>query len=120
MRWARKKPGASVQFFFEDGATHRGQFKKILMANDGIEPLFHSKEGMPQFQAADLLARKSRKVLAAVVGYDGPGDVDLYKSVNASLAEIKSIPHKYGVHSYESMEPMIRHAKIPVRRWVSR
>jgi hypothetical protein len=113
--WARKKAGASIQFFFEDGATHRGQLKKILMANDGIEPTFRTKEGMPQFQAADILAWKSRKVLGEVVGYEGPGDHDLYNSINRSLAEISSIPHKYGVHSYASMEPMIRSAKIPLR-----
>jgi Protein of unknown function (DUF3800) len=117
MKWARKNNVAQVhiEFFFENGATHRGQLEKLLRANDGIGPLFKSKEEMVQFQAADLLAWKSRKALAQAVEYDGPGDIDAYNSVQRSLVEIKSIPHDYGAHVYESLEQLILQAKIPLR-----
>jgi hypothetical protein len=117
MKWARNQgvAQAHIKFFFEDGATHRRQLEKFLRANDGIGPLFQSKEEMTQFQAADLLAWKSRKVLTQVVEYEGPGDIDAYNSVQRSLAEIKSIPHDYGAHVYESMEQLIHRAKIPRR-----
>lgn len=116
MQWARKKNATNIEFFFEDGATHRGQLKKILNANnDGIEPIFRSKETMTQFQAADLLAWKSRRTIADVVRYARPGDIDLYNSIQNSLAEIKSIPHKYGVHTYESMERIAQRGRIPLR-----
>jgi hypothetical protein len=76
MKWARNKGAvqANVNFFFEDGAKNRGQLESLLRANDGIGPLFKSKEEMVQFQAADLLAWKSHKVLKDVVEYEGPGD----------------------------------------------
>src|SRR5690349_10815240 len=61
LKWAKKKK-ALVQFFFEDGATHQKQFKKIIKLNDDIEPIFRSKEAMVQFQASDLLAWKNRKL----------------------------------------------------------
>ena len=85
------------------------------MANDNIEPIFRSKEAMVQFQAADLLAWKNRKVLAEAVNYKGPGDMNLYNSIEASMAEISRIPHKYGVHSYRSIELVAQHGNIPKR-----
>ena len=117
LKWAKNKGirQQDVKFFFEDGATHRGQLVTILKANDGIGPLFVSKSLMVQFQAADLLAWKSRKVLAQVVQYDGPGDTQAYESVERSLAEIKTIPHSYGMHIYESMERVAIHANVPRR-----
>jgi hypothetical protein len=117
LKWAKNKGirQQEVKFFFEDGATHRGQLEKILQANDGIGPLFVSKSLMVQFQAADLLAWKSRKVLAQVVQYDGPGDAEAYDSIQRSLAEIKTIPHSYGMHVYESMEKLAMRANVPKR-----
>jgi hypothetical protein len=70
---------------------------------------------MIQFQAADLLAWKSHKVIAKVIEHDGSRDVAAYSSVQRSLAEIKSIPHDYGVHVYESLEKLIQRAKVPTR-----
>jgi hypothetical protein len=115
LKWAAKKPGAKVEFYFEDGATHRSQLKKILKLNDNIEPGFRSKEQMVQFQPADLLAWKHRKILASVVNYSGDGDIDLYNSIQRSSVELRSIPHTFGVHTRESMEPLIKRAAIPRR-----
>ena len=117
LKWAQNKGlrQQDVKFYFEDGATHRGQLEKLLKANDGIGPLFVSKVLMVQFQAADLLAWKSRKVLVQVVEYDGPADLEAYNSIERSLAEIKTIPHDYGVHVYESMEKLALRAKVPRR-----
>jgi hypothetical protein len=63
MKWAQKKRG-TIEFFFEDGATHRSELKRLLKANGDVVPIFLPKERMVQFQAADLLAWKSRKILA--------------------------------------------------------
>jgi hypothetical protein len=117
LKWAQNKgvKSAGVHFFFEDGAKHRGQLEKLLMANDGIGPLFRSKAETVQFQAADLLAWKSRKILEQVIGYDGPNDAEAYNSIQRSLEEIKGIPHDYGVHIYESLERLVQRAKIPLR-----
>jgi hypothetical protein len=118
LKWAKNKGirQQDVKFFFEDGATHRGQLEKLLRANDGIGPLFVSKALLVPFQAADLLAWKSRKVLAQVVEYDGPEDLDAYRSIQRSLAGINTIPHSYGVHMYESMEKLAIRAKVPIRK----
>jgi hypothetical protein len=89
--------------------------EKILQANDGIGPLFVSKSLMVQFQAADLLAWKSRKVLAQVVQYDGPGDAEAHDSIQRSLAEIKTIPNSFGMHVYERMEKLAVRANLPKR-----
>ena len=91
------------------------KLEAMLKANDGIGPLFASKDEMTQFQAADLLAWKSRKILAEVVQYDGPGDIDTYNSIQRSLAEIKTIPHSYGVHVFESLERLIQRARVPLQ-----
>jgi hypothetical protein len=117
LKWAKNKGirQQDVKFFFEDGATHRGQLEKILKANDGIGPLFVSKALMVQFQAADLLAWKSRKALAQVVEYDGPGDPEAYNSIQRSLTEIRTIPNSYGMHVYESIEKLTIRANVPRR-----
>jgi hypothetical protein len=117
LKWARNKGVAQpeVEFFFERGAKHRGQLEKFLLANDGIGPLFPSKTEMVQFQAADLLAWKSRKVLADVFGIRGNDDLDAYLSVKRSLEEINSIPHAYGIHDYASMEKLCLRAQVPRR-----
>jgi hypothetical protein len=119
MKWAQTKRG-SIEFFFEKGATHQGQLTRILKANGDVEPIYRSKEQMIQFQAADVLAWKSRKVLAEVVEYDGPPDAEAYSSIQRSLAEIKSIPHDYGVHIYASLEPLVKRARIPRRTTIER
>lgn len=116
LKWAKKNEIPEVKFFFESGAKHRDQFERIMKIDDGIVPLFLPKAAIVQFQAADLLAWKSRKVLAEVVNYEGPPNRDVYDSINRSLAGIRCIPHKYGVHSYESMLPLIRAAAIPRRQ----
>lgn len=115
-KWAKKQGGAEVEFFFEEGAKHHHQFAEIMKLNNDIEVIFRSKKAMVQFQPADLLAWKNRKVMAEVIGYEGPPDPDLYNSINRSLAGIKSIPHSYGVHTRESMEQIIRAGKIPRRQ----
>ncbi len=117
MKWARNKgiPQAQVELFFEDGAKHHGQLERILRANDGIGPIFKTKEEMVQFQAADLLAWKSHKVLQKVIEHDGSEDIDAFNSIRRSLEEVNSIPHSYGVHTYESLKPLIQRAKVPLR-----
>ncbi len=114
-KWARKKGNPPVEFFFESGAKHWRQLKELLKVDNQIRAMDRSKEEMIQFQAADLLAWKNRKVMAEVVEYSGPPDRDIYDSINRSLAEIRSIPHKYGVHDYESMEALVKRAGIPRR-----
>lgn len=93
MKWAQKKR-RTIEFFFEKGATHQSQLRHLLKANGDVEPIFVSKEKTIQFQAADILAWKSRKVLAEVVEYNGPPDAQAYNSIQRPLAEIKSIPHE--------------------------
>jgi hypothetical protein len=114
-KWAKKTGNSPVEFFFESGARDWGQLKTLLKVNDDIEAMDRSKDEMIQFQAADLLAWKNRKVMTEVVKYSGPPDRDVYDSINRSLAEIRSIPHKYGVHNYESMEALVEKARIPRR-----
>lgn len=114
MKWAQKQRG-QIEFFFEDGAKHRGELSRLLKANADVEPVFLSKKKMIQFQAADMLAWKSRRVLAEVVEYDGPPDMDSYRRIQKSLAEIKTIPHNYGVHTYESLVLLAQRANVPRR-----
>lgn len=117
IKWARGKSISpnKINFFFEHGAKHRGQLDKILRANDGIEPLFRTKEEQVQFQPADLLAWKHRKLMAEVVKHDGSPDLEKYLSIMRSLKTLNSIPHDYGVHTLESLEKVIKAAKIPLR-----
>jgi hypothetical protein len=70
---------------------------------------------MVQFQAADLLAWKSRKVMAQVVEYDGPGGAEAYDGIQRSLAEIRTIPNSYGMHVDESLEKLAIRANVPLR-----
>jgi hypothetical protein len=119
MKWAQKKRGF-IEFHFEKGATHNRQLKQLLKSNGDVKAKFESKEQKIQFQAADILAWKSRRVLAEVVEYVGPPDVDAYMSIQRSLAEIKSIPHSYGVHVYESLERLVQRANIARRTAIER
>jgi hypothetical protein len=114
-KWAKKRDDAEVEFFFEKGARHQSQFDKIMRLNHGLEVTFQSKDSMVQFQAADLLAWKNRKVMTEVINYQGPPNLDLLNNINRSLEGIRSIPHSYGVHTLDSMEKIIRAGKIPRR-----
>lgn len=112
MRWANKK-GSPVEIFFEDGAVHRGQLKNILETEDGITAEFLTKDKMVQFQAADLLAWKNRKVLAPV--FTGVKGHAAYESIMRSFAAIESIPHHWAVHDHTSLERICIKANIPRR-----
>jgi hypothetical protein len=89
-----------------------GNFFELMTA---LALYSETKEEMVQFQAADLLAWKSHKVLGKVVEHDGSEDLEAYSSVQRSLAEINTIPHSYGVHIYESLERLIQRANVPLR-----
>jgi hypothetical protein len=117
IKWARNKSISQkrINFFFEHGAKHRGQLERNLRANDGIGPLFRTKEEQVQFQAADLLAWKHRKLMAEVVAHDGVPDLKKYQSIMRSLEPLNSIPHDYGVHTAESLERVLKAGKVPLR-----
>ncbi len=68
LKWAKNKGirQQDVKFFFEDGATHRGQLEKILQANDGIGPLFVSKSLMVQFGSIAKLVRRTQERLSVL------------------------------------------------------
>lgn len=119
MKWARSKGIASSQtkFFFEDGATHKGQLEKLVRANnDATGQIFLRKPDVVPFQAADLLAWKSHKVVTQVVDYSGPlENIAEFISVHRSMLGVKSIPNSYGFHAYESMKKLAICAGIPKR-----
>lgn len=116
MKWSKKNGKTPVQFYFEKGALHQGQLDRIVKLNDGIDLSFKSKESMTQFQIADLLAWKNHKIMTDAVRYDGPPDKDVLDSLSRSLDVIRSIPHSFGGHNYDSMERVIRVGKIPRRQ----
>jgi hypothetical protein len=115
LAWARKSDRVPVEFFFERGARHWGHLKRDLKTIDNIEAMDRSKEQMIQFQVADLIAWKSHKLMTDAARYDGPGDRGLYESIQRSLTGINSIPHKYGVHTYETIEALVKRAGVPRR-----
>jgi len=52
-----------IEFFFEDGAKHRGQLLWIAEKDGKPTPIFKKKQEITQFQAADLLAWEHNRLL---------------------------------------------------------
>jgi hypothetical protein len=52
-----------IEFFFEDGAKHKGQLLWITEKDGKPSPIFRKKHETIRFQAADLLAWEHNKLL---------------------------------------------------------
>ena len=59
-KWARKHGIKQVVFVFESGDQDWGDLQRICREEEKIDPGFYSKKDFVPFQAADLIAWKSR------------------------------------------------------------
>lgn len=115
-QWARKnKIAHPVQFFFEDGARHKGILRTLAQEQNKVTPIFLPKTEMIQFQCCDLLAWKNRKAIDKTLRVGPSRNMDDLHSILSSQEEVNKIPNKYGIHHYQSLELMCRAASIPKR-----
>jgi hypothetical protein len=120
LSWAHnRRVTEQVNYFFEDGDKHKGDFERACRERFGrkpITPIFQKKKDALAFQAADLAAWKTRHPIRAAEG-DRPYTQE---QVDTLLLHTKRYltgrnRHAGGVFNYESFIHICNGANLPRR-----
>ena len=84
----RRRISAPVEYYFENGAKHKGELINRLKKHDGIIAKFAGKESA-QLQAADLIAWKNRRVVHDIINRP---DSMMGDNLRRSLAPVSRVP----------------------------
>ena len=115
-KWAQKNEiSKPIEFFFEDGATHKGQLKTMAENSQGVTPMFLPKEKMMQFQCCDLAAWKHRKAIDRTVEIRGNRRIEDRDNILRSQQELYTIPSDHGVHDRRSLLQTCKDSAISKR-----
>jgi vacuolar-type H+-ATPase subunit I/STV1 len=114
-KWARKHHVKQVGFAFERGDEDWKDFKRVCQEQEKIEATSYSKKDFVQFQAADLLAWKSRYPVRRVLSDDLEETVEELQRLLSMVGDLKRTPYISGVFNSESFTNICIKGSIPLR-----
>lgn len=113
--WARKHGIQQVAFMFEAGDEGKGDFQKVCREQEKIEPQFYGKKDFIPFQAADLVAWRSRQPIRQSLGDSEDFTVEEAHKILDSVRALKKIAYTGGVFDYRSFTKICTEGKLPRR-----
>jgi len=115
-KWADKHGVRKVAFVFESGDQDWADFQRICREQDKIEPVFCSKKEFVPFQAADLIAWKSRHPIRRSLRDDPDFTIDEGQRLLESVHALEKRPYIGGVFDFNSFIRICKEGNIPLRR----
>lgn len=114
-KWARKRGTKQVAFVFESGDEDWSDFERVCQEQEKIHPTSYSKKDFVPFQAADLLAWKSRYPVRRVLGDDLEETVEELQRLLGMVGDLKKSPYVGGVFNADSFANICIKGNIPLR-----
>ena len=105
----RRRISAPVEYYFENGAKHKGELINRLKKHDGIIAKFAGKESA-QLQAADLIAWKNRRVVQDIINRP---DSMMGDNLRRSLAPVSRVSRKFNVFDEKELLTFCRRHNVP-------
>jgi hypothetical protein len=97
-----------VLHIYEDGATHKKQFKRLMEYQEYPDPIFGTKDDYVAFQAADLVVWESLKFYTQ-------RESRTFKRFRQSYEALYSMPYDWNVYLAQHLEAFCQRSGIPLR-----
>jgi len=114
-KWARRHGVKQAAFVFESGDEDWEDFERVCAEQEKIVPTRSSKKDFVPFQAADLIAWKSRYPIRRVLSADLEETVEERERLLGMVGELKNRPYAGGVLDADSLTNICVKGSIPLR-----
>jgi hypothetical protein len=114
-KWAGKHGIKQAAFAFERGDEDWKNLERVCRDQEKIHATCHSKKDFVQFQAADLIAWKSRYPVRRVLSDDLQETVEERERLLGMIGDLKKTPYASGVFDADSFTNICVNGNIPLR-----
>lgn len=115
-KWAGKHGVEQAAFAFERGDEDWKDFERVCQDEERIHAASYSKKDFVQFQAADLIAWKSRYPIRRVLSPDLEETMEERQRLLGMISELKRAAYKSVVFDANSFTNICVKGNIPFRR----